>query len=62
MGVEKNPNTLQKTDNLSGFHHCFSADDWTWTNGGEHLRARPRLMAVMFTSAITDSHGAATDE
>ncbi len=55
MGKENN--TLQNTDNLSGFHHLFSAADWTWTNGGEHLHARRRLMAVMFTSAITDSCG-----
>lgn len=59
----KENNTLQNTDNLSGFHHCFFfADDWTWTNGGEHLRAHPRLMALMFTSVIIDSYGTGMDE
>lgn len=60
MGKENN--TLQNTDNLSGFHHCFFADDWMWTNGGKLLRTHPRLMALMFTSAITDSYGTGTDE
>lgn len=55
MGKENN--TLQNTDNLSGFHHRFSAADWTWTNGGNYLHAQRRLMALMFTSAITDSCG-----
>lgn len=60
MGKENN--TLQNTDNLSGFHHRFSAADWTRTNGGEHLHAHRRLMALMFTSAITDSYGTGMDE
>lgn len=55
--VGKENNTLQNPDNLSGFHHRFFADDWTWTNGGEQLRAHPRLMALMFTSVRTDSYG-----
>lgn len=58
----KENNTLQNTDNLSGFRHCFFADDWTWTNGGELLHAHPRLMALMFTSAVTDSCGTGMDE
>lgn len=60
MGKENN--TLQNTDNLSGFHHHLSADDWTWTNGGNHLYAHRRLMALMFNSAITDSYGMRTNE
>lgn len=60
MGKENN--TLQNTDNLSGFHHCFFADDWTWTNGDEQLCAHPRLMAVMLTSVITDSYGTGKDK
>lgn len=55
-------NTLQNTDNLSGYHHRFSAADWTRTNGGNHLHAHGRLMALMFTSAITDSRGAGMAE
>lgn len=60
MGKENN--TLQNTDNLSGFHHRFSAADWAWTNGGNHLHAHCRLMALMFTTAITDSYGTGMDE
>lgn len=60
MGKENN--TLQNTDNLSGIHHSFSAADWTWTNGGNHLHAHCRLMALMFTSAITDSYGTGMDK
>ena len=50
-------NTLQNTDNLSRFHHGLSAADWTWTNGGDRHCAHGRLMALMFTSHITDSYG-----
>lgn len=56
MGKENN--TLQNTDNLSGFYHRFSTADWTQTNGGRHIDAQPRLMALMFTSAMTGSCGA----
>lgn len=61
MGEENN--TLQNTDRQSvRIPSQFSADDWTWTNGGKCLHPRPRLMALMFTSFIADSYSTGMDE
>lgn len=60
MGKENN--TLHNTDNLSGFHHSLSAAHWTQTNGCKQRHAHRRLMALMFTSAITDSSGTGMDK